>query len=258
MEETQRDLIRLIRYGSGLQQLMSELGQAAPERSEGSDTSGMVRVTIAADGLPSRISVQSRWQDRLTADSLSAAVTEAWAAAQQHRGEAWARALERSGWQQRMDRLEAEAEQAAAAATDPVPAAFRRPAADVPPRPLPVLYDEVMSAADVAMARSARAPREPSTAVGSNRQRTVTVSLTPAGQLTCQADARWVSGRSGAELTEVLNAALSMARAGIAAADGEEAARTAGQDRLMAEVFATLENVAKPNRAPREPGNGEW
>jgi hypothetical protein len=203
MEEIQRDLLRLIHYASGLRQLMTELQQAAPERGEGSDATGMVRAELGAGGFPTRIAVRSQWEGRLRARLFGAAVAQACEAAQQRRGLGWSRALEQAAWQERMGRLDTESLQAAAAAREAVPPAFRRPGPGAVQRSFMSLYEEVMSAADAAMAPASRAQPSSSPGVGRNPERTVTISVTRAGRLTCQADPRWVSGRDGSQLTQV-------------------------------------------------------
>jgi hypothetical protein len=67
MEEILRDLARLRRAGTMLQELMTEVQRAAPERSEGTDPTGMVRAVLGPDGLPESIQVSSYWKEKLPA-----------------------------------------------------------------------------------------------------------------------------------------------------------------------------------------------
>jgi nucleoid-associated protein YgaU len=107
MEEILRDLARLRNYAAGLQQVMADFQQAAPERSQGTDRSGAVRAVLGADGLPEAIRVDAHWGNRLRAGSFGAAVVEASETAMRERGAAWSRALKGSDWQRRVDLLEA-------------------------------------------------------------------------------------------------------------------------------------------------------
>ena len=98
MEDIRRDMARLSRYAEGLEQLLADVDQAAPARSQGTDRSGMVAVAVGKDGLPEAVAVHVRWRERLPAGSLAPAVTEAGQAALRERGEKWSQSLERSGW----------------------------------------------------------------------------------------------------------------------------------------------------------------
>jgi hypothetical protein len=244
MEEILRDLARLRRTGTLLQELMTEVQRAAPERSEGTDPTGMVRAVLGPDGLPESIQVSSYWKEKLPAASLGAAVTAACRAAMQRRGAAWAEVLERSGWEQRLEGLDADAASTAALAPDPVPPAFRRPG-HVPPRPLDVLAEESMSTLDAAMRPPPR--MTPSPGAGANRARTLEIILEPGGEVSCRADPRWASRLSGAQLSAELASVLAMARRGAAEAAATkteaEAGRAAGQERrenLLNELLSVL------------------
>src|SRR5579875_80010 len=116
MDEILRDLARLRRTGAMLQELMGELQQAAPERSEGADSTGTVRAVLGPDGLPESIRVSSYWKEKLTA---------ACQAAMQRRGADWADVLQRSGWQQRLEEMDTDAAGAVEVDVNPVPPAYR-------------------------------------------------------------------------------------------------------------------------------------
>jgi hypothetical protein len=238
MEEVIRDLRRLAGYAAGLQELMVELEHAAPARSEGTDRSGAVQAILGRDGLPESIRVHSAWSDRSDGSRFAAAVAEAVGAAAQERGRAWAQVLEKSGWQERAGELKS----GRARAPGVVPPAFLR--GDAMPRPLDQLAEEAISLTSNVTSRLGRAPRKPGHGTGSNRTRTVTLTVAPGGQVSCQADPRWVAGKSGGQLTEALAEALTAARqdlAAAAAAEAESRNDTAGrQERLLAEIFAAL------------------
>jgi hypothetical protein len=250
MEEVIRDLKRLAGYAAGLQELMAELEQAAPARIEGVDRSGSVQAVLGRDGLPEVIRVQSGWSDRLDARSFASAVTDSCGAAARQRGLAWSQALEQSGWQRRAAELHSDGARTPTVTPGAVPPAFMR--ADVRPRPIDQLAEETMALGAEVMnaAGGARARRQERTrpGTGSNRTRTVTLTLAPGGQVSCQADPRWVTGKSGGQLTEALTEALATAREALAESSSSET--TAGrpsdvgsrQERLLAEILAALNN----------------
>jgi hypothetical protein len=249
------DLSRLHRYAMGLQQLMDELQRASPEHSEGTDRSGMVRAVYSRDGLPETIRVSPYWQEKLRPAAFGAAVTEACQAAATRRGAAWAQALERAGWQERLDRLR---EDSARAATDPgpVPAAFRRPGSGEPSRPAAALAEDAIRLSDTAAALRAGPQPEPApSATTTNRGRTLAIMLTRGGQLTCQADPRWVSERSGVQLSEELRALLAPARLTLAPQTTDDTgARTAIKaeaDRLFADSLAVLDQIGRHQNPSR-------
>ncbi len=244
MDEILRDLARLRRYGGGLQDLLGELQRMAPERSEGTDPSGAVRAVLGPDGLPETIRVSPYWKEKTPAEAFGEAVTAACLAAIRQRGAQWAETMRRSGWQERLDRLDTDPDDAATGDPDPVPAAFRR-ANQAPSRPLDVLAEESITLLDAAM-RPVPAP-QPS-AAGTNRGGTLEITLSAGGQVSCRADARWVSQQSGAQLSAALTDALAAARDRLTAAastqvvSGVSGAKAEG---LLQEILAVL---ADPQR----------
>jgi hypothetical protein len=247
VEEIVRDLARINRYAAELQQRMADLQQAAPESSRGADRSGAVQALLGCDGLPEAIRVQANWKDRLDPRSFAAAVTEASEAATRERGLAWSRALERSGWQHRAGRLGADSASSPAMPSGAVPSAFRR-AGGARQRSADRLAEEVIVLAQTAL-RATRAPRHSPRGVGSNRGRTLALTLSRGGQVSCQADQRWVAEQSGHQLTEALSAALAAARRELAASSSSSAPDNdvvGRQERVLGEIFATL---AEPQRS---------
>jgi hypothetical protein len=247
MEDIRRDMAQLSRYAEGLEQLLADVDQAAPARSQGTDRSGMVAVAVGQDGLPEAVAVHVRWRERLPAGSLAPAVTEASQAALRERGEQWSQALERSGWPARLDRLGTGAD---VAGDPPVPAAFRRRPASAASRPLDILAEEAIRGYDTAASVAARArSAPPPQGRAANGERTLTLTVQADGQLTCQADPRWVERQTGADLTRVLGELLATARRGLAqASDATGAARGNQQSvQFMQEILAALGDAARPS-----------
>lgn len=225
---------------------MAELQRAAPESSQGSDRSGAVQAFLGRDGLPQAFRVHPDWMDKIGASSFGAAVTQACEAATRERGLAWSRALEKSGWQQRADRLKADPATAGAASYGTVPPAFRHSGASEPQSPDELAEQAIRLARDVS-SRAAATPRPNPRGTGANRSRTVTLTLSRSGHVSCQADPSWTAEQSAGQLTDALSTALAAARQHLAAsasagatADGADDL-LARQERLLAEVFAAFE-----------------
>jgi hypothetical protein len=251
MDEILRDLARLRHYGSTLQELMSDLRRFAPERSEGTDPSGAVRAVLGPDGLPEAIRVSPYWKEKVQPAGFGGAVVAACQAAVQQRGAQWSEAMKRSGWQQRLERLEVDADMAAAADPNPIPPAFRRGNGAGPqlPRPPEFLAEEAISALDAVMKPTARPQR--ARGIAANRAGTLEISLSPAGQVTCRTDPRWVAQQSGAQLTEAIGGTLATARDRLAAAAGQVRAGlpdTAKTDALLAEALAAMNTLPDSTR----------
>jgi hypothetical protein len=252
MEDLRADVARIQQYATDLNELMAELQRAAPERSEGNDRSGMVRVRIGHDAIPEAFAVSAQWRDRLPAASFAGAVVEAVQDAAQRRGREWSQVLERSGWPERLRRLGAPADRPASAAVtpaNPVPAAFRRPARGLRTPPMDELAEQVMRKIDDLSSPEAAARAEPRPGRGANLGRTVELTLSGGGQVNCQADPRWVESQIGAGLTDALNAALQAARGDLAAA---EAVRTQGagqSDELMTDILSAFDQLVHQTQA---------
>lgn len=247
MEDILRDLARLQNYAVELQQLATDLQHAAPESSRGADRSGAVQAVLGPDGFPDAIQVRADWKNSLQAELFAAAVMEACNAAMYKRGLVWSQSLERSGWQQRADRVEADT--AAAPIADPgtVPPAFRRTGASGGrPRPLEEVAEEAVDLLGAAMDRAGRPRGQGPRGLGSDRGGALTIALSSAGQVSCHADPRWVAERSGPQLTEALKAAVTAAREELAHSSGaEEGGRddlARRQKRLMADVQAAVQD----------------
>lgn len=215
MEDMLRDLELLSHRGERLRQLFADLGHVAPRHSQGSDRSGAVMVVLGADGLPDAIRVHPGWRERLRVGAFAAAVAEASALALQHRQAQWAQALDESGWQQRLDGLDRRG------AADPGPgtsyrAAPRRPVGRVGYQSLGDPAEDAIRRLDAVLSRGASARQAPPGGTGVNGEGTLAISLAPGGQVSCQADPRWVERQSPTALERALSAALASARQSLA------------------------------------------
>lgn len=264
-----RDLEQLNQRAVALGRLLDDLDQAAPSHSEGTDRSGTVTAIYDARGLPEEIRVRAQWEERLNPAGFGAAVVEACESALRERGAAWSRALERSGWQDRSRRLDYGADGpgrfgpmgdgpgrfgllddypgAVGLGPGSVPAAFRPNGGGKRPWVMDVLAEEVMSLFDTAMTAAERTLREPQEGTGLNPERTLKLTLTPGGQVSCQAGSRWVERQPGSALTEALSRALLTARRSLAAATsgGLDDRVVAQAAQLTQEVLADLRDQVR-------------
>jgi hypothetical protein len=219
MEDILRDLQRISRRAAELGRVFADMQQAAPARSEGSDRSGAVAAALGPDGLPETIRVHPNWQRKLAAAAFGGAVGEACASAWRQRAAAWAHSLDTLGCQERLERLGRGLE-VAEPERDPDPAAFGPTVGSLRSQPLDLLAEDTIKALDAAMSLAARVRQAPPRGKGINRERTLAISLAPGGQVSCQADPRWVGRQTATELDRALSAALAAARQGLADATG--------------------------------------
>jgi|SRR5579875_77914 len=250
-EEFLRDLEQLRRYGSGLQDLMSELQQLAPERSEGADSTGSVRVTLGPDGTPETIRVSPYWREKLQPAGIADAVNGACQAAMQKRGAEWAETMDRVHWRERLEALDAGPAGGSSAGegapAGQVPAGFRR---ETPAAPAVNFEDvdpeAVLELADAAL--NAEPAAQPPAGRGANRDGMLEIQLGQGGRVACRIDPRWAAGRSGAQLSEALATALAAARKQLAAA---QAARSMPIRGLHPGAERLYQQLMSPPGAPQ-------
>jgi hypothetical protein len=249
MDESLRDMQRLVRYGEMLQEAVTDSLRLAPQHSEGADPTGSVRAVLGPDGLPETIRVSPYWNQKLRPEEFAGAVNAACMTAVQKRGAEWAETMRKSGWQQRLERLDGDAASAAATADpNPVPPAYRR-ANGNPPRPMGELAEEAISLIDAGMQQASAAgpPRTPS-GTGTSRGGTLEISVSAAGQVACRADPRWVAQQSGAQLSMALASVLATARerltaAGAAAANDPAAKIRSAAENLQRDILAAMNDL---------------
>ena len=237
------ELHQIQQYAAGLRRLLDSAQAQAPTHSEGTDRSGMIRVSLDADGLPASIRIEPGWQRRLSAEAFGTAVVEAGQAAMGSRLEAWARGLQESGWTAEVDQF-----QEGVAAQPPVPPAGRPPAptpdgAAGKARPADAVAEEVIRALDE-VTSLVPAPPQAGVGHGMNESGTLTLTISRAGLVSCHADPRWVSKQSAASLSNALSEALAAARTDLTSHPTQPAS-SSGWDRLFVEA---LELLSEPHR----------
>jgi hypothetical protein len=248
---------------SRLQQVIAEAQSSAPRRAEGADSRGAVHVRLGPDGLPDSFRVADDWHRKVSAGAFAGAVSEACVVAARQRMDAWATALQRDGWQSRVDRLRSQLDQPAAGmagtpVSGEVPPAFapRRPVDT--PRPLDVLTDDALRVFDATASRAASAPAPPQGS-GTGAGGSLVLTLSASSLLSCRADPRWVSGQTAARLTRALREALAAARASLAgtavAAAGDATRQSAVLGQIFDEALALINENRSPSRngAPHDP-----
>jgi hypothetical protein len=222
MEEILRDLQRISRRAAEVGQLFADMQRAAPAYSEGSDRSGTVTAALGPDGLPETIRVHHDWRANIPAERFAAAVTEACASAWRQRAVVWSEALVRLDCQQRLDRLDRLDRDSQPAEPEPGldPPALGRPSGGAGSLPLDELAESAIRALDAALSTVARVRQTPPRGNGANRERTLAISLAPGGQVSCQADPRWVGQQTAAALDQAVSQALAAARQDLADSTG--------------------------------------
>jgi hypothetical protein len=259
MDDIFRQVEELRQYGTMLQKLVEEFQRSAPERSTGSDPTGAVQVAVGPDGLPETIKVSPYWREKLQPEAFAGAVNAACLAAVHQRGAEWAETMRRSGWQERLARLDADAASAAAAEAagpNPVPPAYRRASPPAngrtngrPVRPLTEIAERAISLLDTTMSTPAMTGQvpQPPHGTGGRPDGALQLSVSSEGQVVCQAMPQWVSQQSGAQLQTALSSALATARqrlaAAVAAARGPAAEIKRAADELQQEILGVLSDL---------------
>lgn len=201
-EDPQDDLVRLRRESGDLSMRIRELQATAPERTIGTDRTGVIHVTLGPDGIPASIAVGPQWQDKIRVRDLADAVTEAAQQATCHRAEVWARAHSQMG----------------ASAGAPAPSENDEPdfsgkAITSSPRPVDEIAAEAIGLLDEALSLPAGDGRVLRQFRGAGSGGAVAVILKRDGDLSCEVDAHWAASQASSQVGQALQSALAAARA---------------------------------------------
>jgi len=230
-------LSRAQSYATGLDAFIHRVESQVPRQVEGSDSSGMVRIVVGADGLPISFDVHPDWKRNLRPASFGSAVVEAFQAASNRRLQAWVTAMNDGD-------PPAVSDHAGAATSNPP----RTPAPAAPglrPRAPAELIQELLDATGDMGALMEATPMSGSGSTGFGK---LTLTLTD-GQLSCTADHFWVADRTGEELTEALSRALAAVREDLTQA---AASSPMGRiERLAAEATSALRGGEDGSHANR-------
>ncbi|OWV09581.1 hypothetical protein B5D80_09335 [Micromonospora wenchangensis] len=240
-------LRRLHQYTADLNALMASVNARTPsEEATGTDPSGAVRVTVGADGLPTVIRVESVWQHRVEPQDLGRAVTAALQDAVAEAQRAWSEGFDSASWLARVERIETRAQRNYRGETsDPLP---KTPLYGQPRDNL-ALTEDVLKALQ-AVRTSGR--EQPASASGRNRERTIFITLSPAGLQEIEIAASWAQRVGAAEINSGLSEALGRARSALhdQVLKREDAAAVA--DTLARETLATLAHLAQADHEREE------
>jgi hypothetical protein len=238
------DLERLGQRAVGLQELLTDAQDRRPERAEAADRTGAIRVRLGPDGLPRSFAVSTQWRQLLGSRSFGAAATEACQEARRAWQAAWSRAL--ASARGRADAAQPTARPDASAWR---PDASAAPRATGHTRQLEVLAEDLLGAFDDILALAGQAGGRPTTVAGTgtNRSKTVAMSLSRQAVLSIDVDGNWVTDQPASLLTEALNQALAAAREDLATAEGAAASSAAdARARLDAMVAGALAAMQDP------------
>jgi DNA-binding protein YbaB len=227
-----RRLQQLQRQAAQLDQLAKDLAAAAPQWSQGTDTTGSVRITLDADGIPTTIRIHNDWSRSLDADSLGQAVVDANTDALRGAMHAWTDRLDSNGWwMRRADLDHAPDDQAGLITAHP---------ADLPSgseREPTELVESVMTALHAAQKQL---PAPADVVTGSDAGGQVTITLGAGGLTGCEIDAGWASRHDGSTISAALSTALRQA-----VAHRVPLPRDAGMDPLLGDALATLASLTR-------------
>lgn len=236
-QEILKKLQQIQQQAKAVHDLMLSLQEHAPRGAEGNDSTGQVRVSIGADGLPKAIRVEKGWQDRLAPQAVAQAVMEAFTVAVANGMRAWSEAMDRTSWLSRVEALEAPTDK---------PISARGPAVSPPAvtsfsgsRAPQDVAEDVLRAAD----RFRRqATSETPVGVGVDNSGNVSITLSRSGLEQCTVQTAWALRQDNRALTSALETALHAARSELDA-QASRPSPDAFND-LLGEALAVLQRTA--------------
>ncbi|MFI2666695.1 hypothetical protein [Micromonospora carbonacea] len=236
-------LRRLHQYTADLNGLLASVqAQAPPEEATGTDPSGAVQVKLGPDGLPTDIRVMSGWQPRVEPQDLGQAVLAAFQAAVAEGQRAWSEGFDGASWLAEAERVERRAEDRyEGEALAPLPPA---PVYGQPRDPL-AMTEDVLKALQAVRTRGVQPPAPAS---GRNRERTVSITLSPGGLQGCEIEPRWAAREGAAGVNSGLSEALAQAHAVLRGQAAQGEAEAANLDALAREALATLASLTNVDR----------
>jgi hypothetical protein len=244
-DEPIRDIARLQHRMADLERLISSAFAAAPIRSTGTESSGMISVTLGADGLPQSFHIARHWRRRLTPGNIGQAVLEAFWAALAERMRVWSRNLAEQRWREEFDehRTGPPAMPAVDPTGDRTPGGLPRTGSTTTPRSADTVAEDVIKALD--RAEHIAAVRQP-TGTGSDDSGSVTLTLSGTGLVFCTVDERWATRRTAVMLTKALGQALVAGRADLAR-QADRPPPSATFSDLTAEALELLDDQRRGN-----------
>ncbi|MFH8573770.1 hypothetical protein [Streptomyces sp. NPDC017993] len=235
-------------YTAELQGLLSGLQGSRPEKAEGSDAQGAVRVKVDGDGLPQDITAASDWGKRCKPDGLGTAVADAAHNAHSELMDTWSQNLPSGPWDASSGTGHMSTASASRAETHGTPGREERDTRYVISRPLDQFVEDAISSLsaagnfEIALDQGAQAS-------GSDPAGRVTITLTPASLASCDVDASWAAKASVIQINRALSEALTDARSALARSSVSERAEGEGRklDGLIDEAMAVLRDPRRLN-----------
>ena len=235
-EDVFGELNRFRQYAGALQKMVARAQSMAPQRSEGVDRRGAIRIVLGKNGLPESIHVANDWQSRLTPEVFANAVTEAFQVAVGRRLEAWTKTLEDADWQGRIERLQSNLENRSSPSPPAdLPAAFKENLGRITPRPTNEVVEDMLRAVE-SIDEDSPTPKAVK-GIGANSGRKLIIVLSENGIETCKADPKWVAQQTAAGLSGALNDALSSAHLSLKRA-AKSKPKTSAPDGLLYEAMS--------------------
>jgi hypothetical protein len=234
-EEVLQDLYKLHRYATNLQNIVDDLQNRLPQRIDGQDATGMVRATVAADGLPVSFQVDYDWKRHLRPAAFGDAVAQAVGDASNRRLAAWAHAFNDADLPSQAARVRDRVDSEPAQPPPVPPPVAKPPEARQARDPSALIRDFLDVTSDLdAYASAVTAEGRGVAAYGK-----LAVTLSASGAMSCTVDPSWAADKTGEELGEALQGVLATAREDLqrAAAAASPAART---NKLLDEALALL------------------
>lgn len=222
--------------------------QPHPNGARGTDPTGFVVVTVAADSLPSRIEVGAGWQRHLTADEIAPSVLLAFQQAVAEASRAWSESLN-THTMRSLTSLNRRGKAASEAPGRGGEAAMVQAQPIGDPRDPLSLTEEVLSALKVTRDQAAEASP---TLTGWDWDRAVSITLTPTGLQACTINPQWAAREGSAGINAALSEALRQARAGIEECAARRKSTTQNLDELAQQALATLAGFQNLTNSPKE------
>ncbi|WP_146164168.1 hypothetical protein [Pseudosporangium ferrugineum] len=216
---------KLQQQAAQLSQLAQGLAAATPQRTEGSDATGWVRVSLGPDGAPTDIRVRDGWRQRIAPEALAAAVLDANRDAVRRAMESWIDALDQQRWWRRRADVDEFAGEAGQSDLPAPPHGLTRDVNDV--------AEEAITELQGAQ-RSASAPADQEHE-GADDGRHVVVRVGQGGLLACDIVPRWAEREEGSAVSAALSVALKRARP-----EPPPPPSSSRADDLVADALATL------------------
>ncbi|TDC43820.1 hypothetical protein [Micromonospora sp. KC213] len=237
-DEIIQKLRQLHQYTADLRSLVEQLQPRLPQATTAAtDPSGVVHISVDANGIPELIHVEVGWERRVDPQHLGACVLSAYQEAASKVMQSLAEGLNVDDWR---------------SGTEDVAARSQRPSAAGPPLPqVPVygrprdplaLAEEAMKALQVARARAVTSA---TAHVGQADGQRVSITLSASGLQGCSIEPAWAEQQSAASINDALDQALRSARSSLDDANSRGGTETQVLDTLAGEALATLVSITE-------------